>query len=131
MAKKILSKLFYSFIYALIISLFASLILHITREGFEVFQTVILITLINVFLCIINFISSLTALLNLKLEIRNNKVLSLLSYFGFPILILFFIISFLIYKNMTAEFPQILIILIPSISYILSLFHNFNKIDKA
>ncbi len=128
MAKEILSKLFYSFIYTLIISLFASFILHIIREGFEVFQTVVLITLTNICLCIINFISSLTALLNLKSNIRDNKTLSLLSFFGFPILILFSIISFLIYKNMIAEFPQILMILIPSTSYILSLFYNFNKI---
>ncbi len=130
MTKDILSKLFYSFICTLIISLFASWILHITIEGFEVFQTVVYITLINVSLCIVNFTSSLTALLNLKLKIRENRILRLISIFGFPFLILIIIISFLVYKDIVMEFPQILMILIPSVTYILSLLYNFNKLKN-
>lgn len=128
MTKEILARLFYSFIFSLTISLVISWTNYQTTEGFEAKQADFILVILTFLLCIINLISSLTALFNLKIKIRENLILSALSFFGLPMIILIILlVLFLVNRNPTETFLSLIMFSIPSISYLLSLFYNFIK----
>lgn len=128
MTKEILARLFYSFIFSLTISLVISWTNYQTTEGFEGKQADFILVILTFLLCIINLMSSLTALFNLKTQIRENLILSALSFFGLPMIILIILlILFLVNRNPTETFLSLIMFSIPSISYLLSLLYNFIK----
>lgn len=128
MTKEILARLFYSFIFSLTISLVISWTNYQTTEGFEAKQADFILVILTFLLCMINLISSLTALFNLKIKIRENLILSALSFFGLPMIILIvLLVLFLVNRNPTETFLSLIMFSIPSISYLLSLLYNFIK----
>lgn len=123
MTKEILKRLFYSFIISFATSMIY-LFLKRNESSEESFKfNIILMVLINV----INFVLSLTALLNLKETIKSNYWQSFFSFFSLPIL---FLLTIYI-KVLSIDTPydkridDFIFILHPSIIFCLSLFINF------
>ncbi|MCH4829248.1 hypothetical protein [Flavobacterium columnare] len=131
MTEEILKKLFYSFIWSFAISIVFSWLNYQATEGFEAKQADFILVVLTFFLCLLNFISSLTALLNLYKKIRESLVLSAISFFGIPLLILMdLLIQYLAHRNSSDTFLSFILLSIPSISYIVALAFNFIKFRK-
>ena len=87
--------------------------------------------LLNVFLCIINFVLALPGLLNLNEKIRNNIILSSITFFSLPLS--FYIFLSILYfqnQNSTDNLIDFLNMSIPSITFCITLalkFYDFRN----
>lgn len=128
MAKRIFKYLFYSFFISFLSSLTYMLVRHqkYNETGFK--QSLLLLIVLN----IIIFILSLTALLNTKLNIRRNWLISLFSFitlpFGFLLTLLILIIDF---DPPQKRLEDYIFILHSSIIFCLALSFYFSKFRQT
>ena len=128
MKSDILKRLSYCLIFSLVISLIFYWTNYQSTEGFEAKQGSFLLVIVSIIYCFINFFASLTAFLNLNLKVRENIFLSTISFFGIPIIILLWTFTdILTKKNDNETIQSYLFLIMPSISYILSLTYHFIK----
>ena len=131
MKYQIFKIIFFAFIISLSISLIISWTNYISTSGNEAKQGMFIFVLSNIFLCLINFILALPGLLNLNEKIRNNIILSLVTFFSLPII--FYILLLILYfqsQNLTENVIVFLNMSIPSITFCITLavkFYDFRK----
>ena len=134
-AGEIRKRLLYSLLFATVISLGISWGIYESTEGLEARQGTLLLVLVCFFLCIINFILSLTAYLNLNNKIRENIFYSGVAFLGLPTALLFW----LTYQYSTSKsewdtFESFIMLAGPSMFYISALIFNsyqFRETIKA
>jgi hypothetical protein len=131
-ATEIRKRLFYSFLFSTFISLGISCGIYQSTEGFETKQVTFLLVIGCFFLCIINFILSLTAYLNLNNSIRKNIFLSAAAFGGLPLaLLLLLTYTYSTNKSENDTLESFIMLAGPSIFYILALAYNFFKFREA
>ena len=128
MTKRIFKYLLYSFLFSFLSSVTYMLVRHQKYNEMGFRQSSLLLLVLN----IVIFILSLTALLNIKLYIRRNRLTSLLSFitlpFGFLLTILIFIIDF---DPPQKRLDVYIFILHSSIIFCLALSFNFFKFRRT
>lgn len=113
MKKQILKILSNSFLISLICSIIISLMSYNNTIGNEAKQVTFFLIIINIVLCILNFICALPGLLNLNEKINRNGTWSFLSFFTLPIA-LFYGMLYLLFQNLRyLNFLEILSPLMP------------------
>ena len=132
MKKEILTRLFYSFLFSLGLSILIFLFAFGIHEGFEANQARALLALVVIFILLTCLVLSATAFLNLLPKVRANLVLSLASFIALPLALLCYI---LVQNGPDSDTSLLLIINSPCLLYIIALIYHFfafrKTIDKA
>jgi cytochrome bd-type quinol oxidase subunit 2 len=126
MTANILKRLTYSFLISLSVGLLFGLIVTDRTDGNEAKQGAAIAQILTVIICLTNFILSMTALLNLKKDVRENHVSSTFSFVFLPAMVLLGLI-FMVFKdeNSRVEFWDTSLIIGPTIVYVSALaFHS-------
>jgi cytochrome bd-type quinol oxidase subunit 2 len=126
MTANILKRLTYSFLISLSVGLLFGLIVIDRTDGNEAKQGAAIAQILTVIICLTNFILSMTALLNLKKDVRENHVSSTFSFVFLPAMVLLGLI-FMVFKdeNSRVEFWDTSLIIGPTIVYVSALaFHS-------
>ena len=126
MTANILKRLTYSFLISFSVGLLIGFIVSDRTSGNEAKQGAAIAQILTVLICLINFILSMTALLNLKKDVRGNYVSSTFSFVFLPTMVLLGLI-FMIFKdeNSKVEFWDTSLIIGPTIVHVLALaFHS-------
>lgn len=136
MAKEILKRLIYSFLVTLAVSMPYLWWRYDGARGNEERQATFILVVVSFILCVLNFVLSLTALLNVYPGIRQNFWKSLLAFIGVPgLLFIGLVMLFLVSRNETETIGDFLEIGHISIVFIAVLtFHFFrfrNQIHEA
>jgi len=128
MTTNILKRLTYSFLISASAALFIGFIAADRTEGNEASMGVVMVQLLALLICLLNFILSLTALLNLRKDIRDNYISSAFSFMFLPSMVLSGLI-FLIFKdsNSRVEFWDTSTIVAPVVVHVLMLAFYFTK----
>jgi hypothetical protein len=131
MKYQILKIIFFAFIISLAISFLFSWTNYISTSGNEAKQGMFIFVLLNVFLCLINFVLALPGLLNMNEKIRKNIIFSSITFFSLPLA--FYIFLSILYfqnQNSTENLIDFLNMSIPSITFCITLvvkFYDFRK----
>lgn len=126
MAANILKRLTYSFLISISVGLIVGFSVTEQTNGNEAKQGVFMAEILMALICLTNFILSMTALFNLKKDVRENYVSSTFSFVFLPTIVLFGLI-FMILKdeNSRVEFWDTSMIIGPAIVHVLALaFHS-------
>ncbi len=132
MTKEILKRLFYTFLISFFISMFYAWTIYQSTTGFEARQGMFILVLVNFGINILNFILSMTALLNLNENIRGNIWTSMLSFFVLPFALLLLLIGLLV----NSPAPNIRVkdffeIGLPSAVFCLTLTYHFYRFRQT
>jgi hypothetical protein len=132
MTKKLFLLILKSNIIAAIISLVLSWINYQSIDGFEERQGYFALFIVTIVLCIFNFGISLIGLLNSKPAVRENKLLSILTLIGAPlIMLLLFSGLFFTSTDTNKTFLQFFSLAGPSLFYILGLLLFMKSFKKV
>lgn len=126
MGKEILSRLFYSFLFSLGLSLSITILASKSSGGSESSQVLIIMIFYILFILLCCFLSSMTAFFNLLVQVKNKLFLSIISFFCFPLVIHIYTIL----QNIKGPFSTLLIFYSPSSLYLLALIYNFYIFKK-
>ncbi len=127
MKKEIIKRLFYSFLIASAISMLFALINYLSTTGLEAKQGMFIIVLVTFGINILNFILSLTALLNVNKKVRENVVTSMLSFLIFTLGLLIILISKYVEDIEHTTIQEFLLIGLPFIASCLALTYQFYR----
>ena len=132
MTKEILKRIFYPFLISTIVTLTYAFMTYPSTIGLEARQACFIIILMNLGFCFLNFILSLTSLLNLNHFIRQNSWLSMLSFFTFPIVLLvILLIQFIDNHNENETIKDFLVIAHTSVTFCLILIYQFYRFRQT
>ena len=131
MAWNILKKLLWSAIISSSVSIFISWANYQSKQGLEERQGIFILFMLSLLLCFINFLLSLTALFNVRADIRSNKTISLLSFVGLPVLLFLMLFVSLAGKNLSDYVSGDLAMTVsPSVLYISTLSFFYSRFRK-
>ena len=109
-----------------------NIILYLTTADLEFKDLIITFTIIDIVVCGLYFVLSLSALLNLFQPIRHNFFLSLLTFIGLPVcLFLYFLIGFIIDFKGTETLIGLLLIELPSLTFCPQIIYHFYQFRKT
>ena len=132
MTKEILKRIFYPFLISTLVTLTYAFMTYPSTIGLEARQACFIIILMNLGFCFLNFILSLTSLLNLNHFIRQNSWLSMLSFFTFPIVLLvILLIQFIDNHNENETIKDFLVIAHTSVTFCLILIYQFYRFRQT
>lgn len=128
MTKEILKRIFYPFLVSALVTLTYAFMTYPSTIGLEARQACFIIIILNLGFCFLNFILSMTSLLNLNHYIRQNLWLSMLSFFTLPIVLLIIVlIQFIDNHNENETLKNFLVIAHTSVTFLLVLIYQFYR----
>jgi hypothetical protein len=132
MTKEILKRLLFTFLISFAISMVYAWTNYQSTTGLEARQGMFILVLVNFGINILNFILSLTALLNLNENIRGNIWTSMLSFFVLPFGLLLLLIGLLVNSPApNVRVKDFFVIGIPSTVFCLTLIYHFYRFRQT